>query len=130
MNIEAIISKNLSDLRKQKGLTQEELGNDLGYTFQAISHWETGKSLPSAPMIKTIVDYYSVPVQYLYEERDVVISKEEEAKLLRREKIQMIILAAILVFFLLGMSGMIIGKLRLNINGWTGFLWGPALRSL
>ena len=124
MGVDKIIADNISNLRKQKGLTQEDLGNILGYTFQAVSRWETGKSLPNPSMLKVIADYFDVPIQYMYEEHDVAISPEEEKKLKRKEIIQKIILIAILAFFLFGIAGLIIGMFRLN--GLTGFLWSSS----
>lgn len=121
MELEDIIAHNLMNLRKQKGLTQEELGNELGYTFQAVSRWETGKSLPNAIMIKKIADYFCVSVDYLYSEQDIIISKEQEDKLKRKEKIMKFSTISVLVFFVLGILGMIVGCFTLN--GLTGFLW-------
>lgn len=39
------IGKNIKDLRLQKGVTQEELAEYLGISYQAVSKWETGWSL-------------------------------------------------------------------------------------
>lgn len=121
MELEDIIAHNLMNLRKQKGLTQEELGNELGYTFQAVSRWETGKSLPNAIMIKKIADYFGVSLDYLYTQQDITISKEQEEKLNKKEKVIKISMISVLVFFVLGMLGMVIGCF--NINGLTGILW-------
>lgn len=42
------IGKFIAELRKEKGLTQEQLGEKLGVTNKTISRWETGVYLPSA----------------------------------------------------------------------------------
>lgn len=54
----------ISALRKQKGLTQNELGERLGISFQAVSKWERGETLPDtailldlAAVLETTVDY-------------------------------------------------------------------------
>ena len=124
LSIEETISKNISYLRKKKGLTQEDLGNDLNYTFQAVSRWETGKSLPSAVTLKRIADYFDVPIEYLYTEHSETVSAETDTKLKKKEIVQKIVLVAVLVFSVFGLSGMIIGMLKLN--GLTGFLWASA----
>ena len=37
-----LVSKNIKRIRKEKGLTQEQLGQLLGVTTQAVSKWERG----------------------------------------------------------------------------------------
>lgn len=39
------ISQNITMLRKQKGITQEQLARELNISSQAVSKWETGGSL-------------------------------------------------------------------------------------
>ncbi|MGM9857914.1 MAG: helix-turn-helix domain-containing protein [Bacilli bacterium] len=121
MNIEDIIARNIANLRKSNNLTQEEFANDLNYTFQAVSRWETGKSLPNAVTLKIIADYFNVSIEYLYLEHDIVISKEIENKLKKREIIQKIILIVIFSFCIFGIIGIVMGMFKLN--GVTGFLW-------
>lgn len=121
MEIEDIIAYNLMQLRKKKGLTQEDLGNELGYTFQAVSRWETGKSIPNAANLKRIANYYGVSIDYLFSKQDIVITPEEEKKLNKREKVIKISMITMLTLFVFGIVGMIIGCF--NANGLTGFLW-------
>ena len=45
-NMNIILASNIQKLRKNKGLTQEELAKELGVTFQAISKWENATSAP------------------------------------------------------------------------------------
>ena len=40
-----VLAANIQKYRKKCGLTQEELANKLGVTFQAVSKWENAKSL-------------------------------------------------------------------------------------
>ena len=39
-----ILGSNIARLRREAGLTQEQLANILGMSYQAVSKWETGKS--------------------------------------------------------------------------------------
>ena len=39
------IAENISRLRKERGMTQEQLAQALGVTFAAVSKWERGDSL-------------------------------------------------------------------------------------
>lgn len=40
------LARNISIYRKEKGLTQEELAQILGLSFQAISKWENAQTMP------------------------------------------------------------------------------------
>lgn len=55
-------SEKLQTLRKQKGLTQEELAQELFVSRTAISKWESGKGYPSIDSLKEISKYFSVTI--------------------------------------------------------------------
>ena len=55
----------LSRLRRERGLTQEELARRLYITRQAVSRWETGATEPGVDMIKLIARELDVPVPAL-----------------------------------------------------------------
>lgn len=61
-------AKTLSDLRKSKGLSQEELAEALYVTRQAISKWENGSGIPDIVNIKAIADYFKVSVDVLLDD--------------------------------------------------------------
>ena len=46
------IGKFISGLRKEQGLTQEQLGEKIGVTNKTISRWETGTYLPPADALQ------------------------------------------------------------------------------
>ena len=52
----------LPQIRRDKGLTQEELAHRLYVTRQAVSRWETGETTPSIDMAKLIAIALDVPV--------------------------------------------------------------------
>ena len=49
----------LQELRKQKGLTQEELAEALYVSRTAISKWESGRGYPNIDSLKGIASYFS-----------------------------------------------------------------------
>lgn len=59
------IGKNIKRLRQNKGLTQEQLGNILGITGQAVSKWENGSALPDLPVLPTLAEYFGITIDEL-----------------------------------------------------------------
>jgi len=57
-----MLKDNLKTLRKNKGLSQEELSIKLNVVRQTISKWETGLSVPDAEMLVTISELFETPV--------------------------------------------------------------------
>lgn len=55
----------LQQLRKQKGLTQEELAAALYVSRTAVSKWESGRGYPGIDSLKAIAEYFSVTVDAL-----------------------------------------------------------------
>ena len=57
-----MLKDNLKTLRKNKGLSQEELSIKLNVVRQTISKWETGLSVPDAEMLITISEFFETLV--------------------------------------------------------------------
>jgi len=66
------ISKNIAELRKAKGLTQEQLAQAVNVSSQAVSKWETGASLPDVQTLPLIAHAFGVSVDYLYKGKELV----------------------------------------------------------
>lgn len=60
------IHKQLQNLRKEKGLTQEELAEIFGITNQAVSKWENGACFPDTAILPDIADYFGVSMDTLF----------------------------------------------------------------
>lgn len=58
-------SERLLSLRKQTGLSQEELGNMVGVSRQTVSKWETGVTTPELDKLMALGDYFSVSLDEL-----------------------------------------------------------------
>lgn len=55
------LGENLQNLRKEKGLSQEEVAQTLFVTRQTISKWETDKAEPGVSNLKALAGLYTVP---------------------------------------------------------------------
>lgn len=53
----------LKQLRNEKGVTQEQLGEILGVSGRSISRWETGTNLPDLSILVQISEYYNVEIK-------------------------------------------------------------------
>ena len=54
------LAQNLSRLRREKGLTQAELGEKLNYSDKSISKWERGEGVPDLSVMMQLTDMYGV----------------------------------------------------------------------
>ena len=52
----------IAELRKKKGVGQQELAEILGVSFQSVSKWETGVSIPDITLLPNIAQYFEVSV--------------------------------------------------------------------
>ena len=77
-------NEKLQNLRKNKGLTQEELAEALYVSRTAISKWESGRGYPSIDSLKAIAKYFSVTIDELLSSNEVLSIAEEDNK--QREK--------------------------------------------
>lgn len=73
-------NKKLQELRKQKGMTQEELAEALFVSRAAISKWESGRGYPSIDSLQAIAKYFSVSVDQLLSTDEALELGKEEGK--------------------------------------------------
>lgn len=59
------LSEKISNLRKQKGWSQEELGEHLEVSRQSVSKWKSGESIPSIDKIIRLSEIFNVTTDYL-----------------------------------------------------------------
>ena len=77
-------NEKLQELRKQRGLTQEELAARLYVSRTAISKWESGRGYPNIESLKAIAKFFSVTLDELLSTDEVLTIAEEDSK--RKEK--------------------------------------------
>ena len=73
-------SEKLQELRKSKGLTQEELAEALYVSRTAISKWESGRGYPSIDSLREISQYFSVSIDDLLSGEKLLSLAERENK--------------------------------------------------
>ena len=83
-----MLKENIKTLRKEKGLSQEELSIKLNVVRQTISKWEQGLSVPDAEMLISISEIFDTPVNTLLGE-NIIESKEDDLKVIS-EKLEVI----------------------------------------
>ncbi len=123
----------LQTLRKEKGLTQEQLAEQIGVARRTVSRWETGSNMPDLDLLIEMADLYEVDLRELLDgERKEKMDKEMEETVLQvaeyssaeKERAARIMR----VYFLVGIAALI-ANAAMNLAGiggtfWTGFLNG------
>ena len=61
------LGEKIKSLRKQKNISQEVFANYLGVSFQAVSKWETGNTMPDITMIPAIASFFGVSTDELFD---------------------------------------------------------------
>ena len=77
-------NEKLQELRKQRGLTQEELAEKLYVSRTAISKWESGRGYPNIESLKAIAKFFGITVDELLSTDEILTIAEEDNK--RKEK--------------------------------------------
>ncbi len=83
-----MLSENIKEIRKSKGLSQEELAIKLNVVRQTISKWEKGLSVPDSDMLLSISEILETPVSTLLG-KTVIESKADDLKVIS-EKLEVI----------------------------------------
>ena len=83
-----MLKDNLKTLRKNKGLSQEELSIKLHVVRQTVSKWESGLSVPDAEMLITISEIFETPVNEILGES--IEEKEKNDLKVISEKLEVI----------------------------------------
>ena len=70
-NVNVILATNILKHRKKRGLSQDELAQKLGVTFQAVSKWENAKAAPDVAFLPMMADIFDCSIDELFS-RDVI----------------------------------------------------------
>jgi transcriptional regulator with XRE-family HTH domain len=110
----------LQELRKNRGLTQEELAEELYVSRTAISKWESGRGYPSIDSLKELSNYFSVTLDELLSSEKLLSIAERENKTNLRNMCD-------LLFGLLDVFAFVLIVLPLYPNMVDGFVYSVNL---
>ena len=71
------VSRNIARLRREQNLTQLELADRLGVSFQSVSNWERGNSMPDISRLPELADVFGVTV-------DALLGSRQAARMVER----------------------------------------------
>ena len=74
------IGEFLKELRKEKGLTQEQFAEQFNVSRRSVSRWETGNNMPDLSMLITLAEYYEVDVKEIIDGKRKSENMNEEMK--------------------------------------------------
>ena len=80
------IGEKLIELRKNNGLSQEQLAEKLNVTRQTISKWELGVSKPDIEKINEICKEFNIPVNEFMDENNVI--EKEKNVIVKKKKVK------------------------------------------
>ncbi|MBQ7226241.1 MAG: helix-turn-helix transcriptional regulator [Clostridia bacterium] len=127
--VKAIVAKNLSTLRKGKGITQAELAEQFNYSDKAVSRWEHGDTLPDINVLYELCTFYGITMNDLVSEECSVIKDELHEKNAKRYRLWLGILAAMVVW--LGATILFTYSQMIERRGyWIAFIWAIPLSCL
>lgn len=84
------IGRFLSELRHERGFTQEQLGERLGISNKTVSRWENGNYLPPVEMLMVLSEFYGVSINEILSGRkldsaDIQPAAEDNLKSVLRD---------------------------------------------
>jgi len=74
----------LKTLRTKRGLSQEEIGKELGISKGAVCYYETGQRAPDIVVLSAFADYFGVSTDYLLGRESLKVKGEELSELIEK----------------------------------------------
>lgn len=72
------IADRIQNLRKSRGISQEELADKIGVSRQAVSKWESEQSTPDIEKVILLSDYFGTTTDYLLKGTQPVVTSEKQ----------------------------------------------------
>lgn len=77
LNYSKNLSEQISKLRRQRGMTQEQLANRLGVSYQAVSKWENEQSCPEITLLPLLADLFEITLDDLFGRKGNAVNLRE-----------------------------------------------------
>lgn len=100
----------IKDLRKSNNLTQKQFADKLGVTYQAVSKWETGKSIPDIMLLKEISKIFTVDINELLEGEKKTLEEKNRTIVGGAKKRKWLLIGVVLVVVFLMILSIIYHK--------------------
>ena len=104
-------SEILKEKRKEKGITQEELGAIVHVSRSAIAKYENGLGLPSEEVIQLLLHYFEMTREELFPQKESTNQLVEKNKTIHRQKKMIIAVSVLLSVSILALAGIGISKI-------------------
>ena len=78
------IGEFLRELRKGKGLTQEQLAEQFNISRRSVSRWETGSNMPDVGLLIEIADFFDVDIREIIDGEMKIENMEKEKEALKK----------------------------------------------
>lgn len=90
----------IKEIRKEYNLTQKQLADKLGVTFQAVSKWENGKNIPDIAIIKKISEIFNVDINSLLNGENKQQTRKNSTKnIMLVVSIFLLLISFVIIFF-------------------------------
>lgn len=122
--IKKVVANNLTELRKEKGLTQFQLAQIFHYSDKAVSKWECGETLPDLETLVSLADFYGVTLDYLThtgtrnDKKEMILPQKKKTFI---NKPIIVLLSCMIPLLISAITYFIL--FSLGYNDWVIFLW-------
>ena len=108
------IGELIKRIRKDNNLTQKELADKLGVTYQAVSKWETGKNIPDIAVLKKISEEFNINIEDLLNGNHLITPKKKNGLIIGATILFTLIIASIVLVLIGSKTDLLIKKVTTN----------------
>lgn len=129
------LADRIQSLRKAKGISQEELAEQVGVSRQAVSKWESGQSTPDLEKIVIMSEFFEVTTDYLLKGTEPAKDKDEKTRELASRILYIASTALIVIGLMCAFGGwyerqtmeIVWGSMVIQVVGMAGYFIGRLL---